>query len=98
MLVTGTWEFTDTIRYGPETGSSYLFRITLSQQGALVRGSSDAFTLTGVLNGRTLLATYGEATGNQFAWTFSADGESFSGTYTNIVGNGGDSVGRRASR
>ncbi len=94
--VAGTWVFTDVVRYGVGTGQSFTFRVVLTQEGAQVLGSGDAFSLSGVLNGRTLHATYGSDSHNTFTWTFAQDGSSFQGTYTNSNGNGGDSSGQRA--
>jgi serine/threonine protein kinase len=98
VMVAGDWDFIDTVHYG--TGIGYLgtFRITLRQQGNQVTGSGDGVELTGLIENRILKATYRQgAHGGEFYWLFTADGTRFEGAYTNSVGNGGTSYGRRRS-
>lgn len=92
----GDWEITDYLRYGPESGKSFSFRISFTQNGTQVTGTGSGLSISGSLDGRTLRATYrqGNTTGS-FVWTVTRDGSRLEGAFTNSIGNGGNSYGRR---
>jgi hypothetical protein len=97
--VSGTWQITDGVTYGPGSGQSFNFTVTLSQQGARFSGSGDGLSIGGTVNGATLHAEYTQDNGTNgtFDWTLAPDGDTFAGTFTNSSGNGGTSSGQRLS-
>jgi len=95
LNIAGRWDLTDTATSGVDQGR-LRFRLTLTQSGTYVTGSTQAFELYGALCARTLSATYGSA-GGLFHWTFSLDGRSFSGGFTADI-NGGESAGTFVGR
>lgn len=97
--LTGRWQITDTVSYGAGGGQSFGFSVTFSQQGATFSGAGDGLSISGTVSGLTVEATYTQdnGSGGTFAWTLSADGSSFAGTFTNSRGNGGSSSGQRLS-
>jgi hypothetical protein len=94
--VAGQWVFTDTVQFGPGTGSAFTFRVLLRQDGVRVTGSGD-LSLEGEMVDSTLRATFRQGTGTgTFVWTFNAEGTAFTGTFNSIwAGNGGESTGSR---
>lgn len=95
----GTWQIADTVSYGPGAGQTFTFTIVLQQQGATLSGQGDGLRLTGLIEGRAIHASYTQDSGatGSFDWTLDAGDGSFSGSFTNSIGNGGASAGRRLS-
>jgi hypothetical protein len=95
--LSGEWLITDTVSYGPGTGSSFPFDLSLTQQGSQLSGGGNGLQLSGVIDGATVSASYSQSNGTTgtFSWTAGADGNTLAGSFTNSSGNGGDSVGQR---
>ncbi len=97
--LSGDWQITDGVTYGPGNGQSFSFTVRLSQQGTVLSGSGDGLNLSGTVSGLSVHAAYTQdnGSGGTFDWTLAADGNSFAGTFTNSSGNGGTSSGQRLS-
>ncbi len=97
--LSGSWQITDGVTYGPGSGQSFSFTITLSQRGTAFSGAGDGLSISGTVSGATLHAEYAQDNGSDgtFDWVLAPDGDSFNGTFTNSSGNGGTSSGQRLS-
>lgn len=97
--LSGSWQITDDVSYGPGSGQSFSFSVTLRQQGTAFSGTGDGLSISGTVNGFSLHADYVQdnGSGGSFDWTLAPDGASFSGSFTNSSGNGGASSGQRLS-
>lgn len=94
--VSGQWRLIDTIQ--PDGATVTFDDIALQQQGDQVRGAGSGITsLTGTIRGHTLVASYAaqHGTSGEFVWTFSSDGNHFTGTFTSTTPNRGSSAGVR---
>ncbi|MGI8553751.1 MAG: hypothetical protein ACR2PL_23620 [Dehalococcoidia bacterium] len=101
--VSGQWHLVDTITSSPEGPFVVNFPapVVLSQQGDQVVGEGSGIaSLQGTLTGATLVASYtaDNGTSGTFIWMFSADGASFSGTFTSTAPNSGTSAGTLLAR
>jgi hypothetical protein len=93
----GTWSIVDTVQYGPGTGSSFPFTLSIRQNGSQISGSGDGLTLSGVISGDTVTVVYSQDNGSKgmFRWTVDPGGTVLQGSFDNSSGNGGASAGRR---
>jgi hypothetical protein len=96
--ISGRWALVDTVTNGPGTGAQFSFAITISQQGSAVSGMGSGLTLTGVIDGGTIRASYVQDNGSTggFVWSLDATSGAFTGSFTNSIGNAGESVGQRS--
>jgi hypothetical protein len=94
--ISGPWTFTDTVLYGPGTGTSYSFNVTLVLHGSSVAAAGD-LAFTGSLSGCTLKATFGQGNASgTFNWQFDQGGRTFTGTFASpSYQNGGSSNGTK---
>ncbi len=94
----GQWTIVDTVTYGPGAGGTYSFAVTIRQSGANISGSGSGIRFNGVIDGDLVHATYVQdnGAGGSFEWATDAGGTALSGSFTNSIGNGGDSYGQRS--
>lgn len=94
--MTGQWLISDTVTFGPSTGETFTFTVSLTESGGSVSGSGNGLELSGTRSGNSVSLTFTRAgAGGQFAWTIQPD-DSMSGTFEDeAAGNGGVSTARR---
>lgn len=90
----GTWRVVDTVTDGPNTGNTYTFNVTLTQNGDSITGGNSGMLISGSVGGDTASVEYTQpALGYQgtFTWTLVAQDRA-EGTFTSSYPNSGTSL------
>jgi hypothetical protein len=94
--LTGTWQITDTVTTGSNTGQSFRFLVALVDVDGAISGAGNGLTIAGRRTGEDAeLQFVRVGSSGTFIWHFTPDG-TLSGTFTDSGGNNsGASVAER---
>ncbi|OAI44177.1 hypothetical protein AYO38_10005 [bacterium SCGC AG-212-C10] len=94
-LVSGTWEFRDTVTQGSDRGESFEFTVTLTESRGVITGSGDGLTFNGERIGNNVTLRFTRRGGSGL-FVLRLQGDTMTGTFTDDgADNSGTAIARR---